>query len=97
MTLNKKMAVFLQLGQEIAPISLSALLKKIDNSIAERSLRRWLSEMVKEDLIEKTGSKKGTKYQIIKNNGKIGKVAFSPESLRIINEVRRPVSGSFIF
>jgi DNA-binding IclR family transcriptional regulator len=63
---DKKMAVLHQLSQESEPIGLSELLDKLGNEYPERSVRRWLSEMVAEGLVDKIGHKKGTKYQVLK-------------------------------
>lgn len=61
---DKKMAVFHQLNQESEPIGLSKLVNKLGDEYSERSVRRWLSEMITEELVEKIGQKKSTKYQI---------------------------------
>ena len=63
----KKLSVLHQLSQESAPIGLHELLEKLGSNYTERSVRRWLAEMIKEGLIEKLGNKRGTKYKVIQN------------------------------
>ncbi len=65
---SKKMAVFDHLTQEQNPISLKDLLAKLGETFAERSTRRWLTELVEAGLIEQIGNKKGTKYRALKNS-----------------------------
>lgn len=90
---DKKLAVLHQLSQEAEPIGLSDLLKKLGGEYSERSVRRWLSEMVSKGLIEKIGYKKSTKYEVIKRaNREIGvEGCFGLESIKIIEQVRRPI------
>jgi len=89
---NKKMTVLHQLSQEAEPISLSGLLEKLGSDYAERSVRRWLSEMVAEGLVDKLGVKRATRYQIIHraDRDRAGG-CFSAESIEIIEQVRRPI------
>ena len=91
---DKKLAVLHQLSQEAEPISLAELLKNLGGKYVERSVRRWLSEMITEGLVESLGHKKGTKYQVItranRENGKTGS-CFGLESIKIIEQVRRPI------
>lgn len=90
-TTDKKMAVLHQLSQESEPIGLFALLEKLGGAYPERSVRRWLSEMVNEGVIEKSGHKKGTKYQVLKLSRREASSCFGLESLKIIEQVRRPI------
>jgi fido (protein-threonine AMPylation protein) len=91
---SKKSAVLHQLGQEAEPIGLADLLDKLGNNFAQRSVRRWLSEMVNEGLVEKLGSKRGTKYQLIHRCShditKAGE-CFSPASKKVVSQIRRPI------
>lgn len=59
---NKKLSVLHQLSQELEPVSLPDLIEKLGEDFAERSVRRWLTEMVTEGLVKKIGHKRGTKY-----------------------------------
>lgn len=93
-TKEKKMAVLHQLSQESEPISLSSLIDKLGNEYPERSVRRWLSEMITEGLIEKIGHKKISKYQVLKLfNREPNKTAscFGLKSIKIVEQVRRPI------
>nr|WP_166155718.1 hypothetical protein [Neochlamydia sp. AcF84]NGY95041.1 hypothetical protein [Neochlamydia sp. AcF84] len=64
-TQDKKLALLQQLSQEVEPISLPLLLEKLGSGYAERSVRRWLAEMISEGLLERIGQKRGTKYYAI--------------------------------
>ena len=91
---DKKLAVLHQLEKESTPITLFALLEKLGSSYIERSVRRWLTEMVKEGVVEKIGEKRGTKYQIKPRvNQEITQVesCFGLESAKIIKQVQRPI------
>ncbi len=93
-TRNKKLAVLHQLSQEVEPISLPELLEKIDANYVERSVRRWLAEMVKEGLVEKLGHKRGTRYQVAlrdDRNARGKNSCFRSESVKVIEQVRRPL------
>lgn len=89
---DKKLIVLHQLSQESEPISLTELLEKLGNGYIERSVRRWLAEMVREGLLEKSGNTKATKYQVIQREHRtIGGKCFSSESAKTIEQVRRPI------
>ena len=91
---NKKLAVLHLLSQESQPISLPELLKKLEGEYVARSVRRWLSEMIAEGIVEKIGLKRGTKYQVKQRETRItGKVnsCFGPESVKILEKVRQPL------
>jgi predicted ArsR family transcriptional regulator len=60
MVKDKKLAVFNALQPESDPIGLNELLVKLGSEFHERSVRRWLSELVKEGVVEKQGQKRGT-------------------------------------
>ncbi len=93
-TKDKKMAVLHQLSQESEPISLSALIHNLGNEYPERSVRRWLSEIIIEGLVEKIGYKKATKYQVIKlANRETHQISscFGLESLKILEQIRLPI------
>lgn len=91
---DKKLAVLHQLSEEAEPISLPNLLEKLEGEYVERSVRRWLDEMVKEGLVEKLGLKRATKYKV-KSRPKRGistaESCFGMESMKVIEQVRRPL------
>ncbi len=86
---DKKVAVLSQLKEEAEPINLSGLLKKLGKSYRERSLRRWLTDMVKEGSVEILGRKRATKYQYkadVRN-------CFGSESRSVVEQTRYPLYG----
>ncbi len=91
---DKKMAVLHRLSQESETISLLELLKKLGEEFAERSVRRWLMEMIKEGLVEKIGSKRATKYRATTRaqSRRIDtRSCFSSDSLKVLIQVRKPL------
>lgn len=93
-TKDKKMAVLHQLSQESVPIGIFELLSKLGSEYSQRTVRRWLSEMIAEGLVEKIGHKKATRYQVLKRfSRETNKSAscFGLESLKIVEQVRRPI------
>ena len=90
----KKMAVLNQLREETEALSLNELLEKLGKEAANRSVRRWLSDMVKTGLVKKLGSKRGTKYRVMEQanryNGTVSS-CFGPESEKIVKRVRSPI------
>src|ERR1700733_3904184 len=87
---DKKMAVLHQLSEEPDPISQLDLLRKMGKKYNERSLRRWLAEMVKAGSVEILGRKKATKYQAIQYKTGV-RSPFRPESISIVEKVRYPL------
>ncbi len=93
-SVNKKLAVFNQLKEEREPVSLPQLLKKLGKDYAERSVRRWLAEMVKNGLVEKLGDKRATKYKLkatFNQDEEIKSSCFGFKSLEIIQQIKRPL------
>ncbi len=84
----------LGLGLESEPISLPDLLKKLDGQFKERSVRRWLTGLVREGAVKKIGQKRGTKYiaagRLKEQNSDVSS-CFSSASLRAIKSIRRPL------
>lgn len=96
---DKKLAILHQLSQEAEPIGLKDLLEKLGKEYVERSVRRWLMEMVNEGIIEKQGQKRGTKYQasqhkLVPNQKSIANQmssCFGSKSVSAIELIRRPL------
>lgn len=90
---ENKSAVLSQLGKEPAPISLPELLIKLGQRFKERSLRRWLNELIEEGSVIKTGQKRGTKYLVRQvAQGRIeSKSCFSPASLAALEAIKKPL------
>lgn len=89
---EKKISVLNQLNLENSPISLKDLHLKLKGEFAERSLRRWLTELVSEGLVEKLGAKKATCYRGIQPKQSLAAGRpFSDKSLKIIERISRPI------
>ena len=89
---EKKRALLHQLSQEADPIGFSALMSKLDNSYRERSVRRWLVEMIREGLVEKLGHKRGTRYRVVQRTSRpAGTNCFGSDSEKTLAQVRRPI------
>jgi hypothetical protein len=58
---NKKMILLHQLSLETEPIVLNDLAEKLGSQFKERSIRRWLGELVDQGYVEKIGQKRATK------------------------------------
>lgn len=69
-TRDKKFTVLHLLSKENEPIGLPQLLAKLGNGYVERTLRRWLAELVSEGLVNKQGEKRGSKYQAMSKSHK---------------------------
>ncbi len=55
------------LQQYSEPVGLVTLLEALGEGFAERSVRRWLGDFVKQGIVEKTGQRRGTKYLLVSN------------------------------
>ena len=91
---DKKIRVLHQLSLESEPVSIQQLLSKIGEGFSERTVRRWLSQMVKEGLVGRFGQKRGTTYAVIQRaHRRTGSAAscFSEQSKATIEQVRRPL------
>lgn len=55
------MAVLRQLGQEPEPISLPDLIQKLRSGFKERSVRRWLNQLIQEEVVKKMAQRRETK------------------------------------
>jgi len=91
---DKKLAILHQLSQESEPIAITELLSKLRDEYPERSVRRWLSELISAGVVDKTGNKKATKYQVINREKretiKTGS-CFGQKSIEIVERLRRPI------
>jgi Fic family protein len=89
---DAKLAVFRQLQQETAPIGLKGLLNKLGPPFKERSVRRWLAEMIEEGFVEKTGNRKASRYKALQHsNIQRASKFFSADNLAAIAFVRKPI------
>ena len=60
-----------QKNQDFSLPELNALLQEANINIAERTLRRWLALWVGQEVLSKSGQKRGTRYQLLKTNSPI--------------------------
>jgi len=91
---DKKLKVFQRLEEAVEPIGMLELLAKLGDQYSARSVRRWLTELVEQKLVEKIGFKRGTKYRVIPGVGKqLESTAsfFGSESRQIVQQIQRPL------
>lgn len=91
---DKKLSVLKILSQEATAISLSVLIDRLEAPFNERTIRRWLAEMIEEGLVEKIGDKRSAKYRISsksRENNHLSGTFFSSNSLDAIEYVRKPI------
>ena len=62
---DRKLAVLEELRARSEALSLPELLALLPSGFAERSVRRWLSELENEGRVAKTGRKRGTRYRAL--------------------------------
>ncbi len=91
----KKLSLLTQLKNAQSPLSLPELVTLTANSIPERTLRRWLASWVEQGVIERTGQKRGTKYQLIEssplfNDERYGQKNNDNGDSLLLNAVREP-------
>jgi len=87
----KKMAVLAVLQSQVTPLSLPEILKLLDSSFSERTVRRWLTEMVKAGLVIKEGKKRGTHYKTISSFNLDNTISFNEKSIEALNYINRPL------
>ncbi|HCE39797.1 MAG TPA: hypothetical protein DEV80_07055, partial [Alcanivorax sp.] len=46
------------------PASLPEILERLPEKFAERSVRRWLAQLVEQGRVRKSGRKRGTRYRL---------------------------------
>ena len=89
---DRKLTLLLQLSQESEPISLSELLDKTEFDCTDRTLRRWVQELIEEGLIRKFGHTRDAKYVAVKRGGETTNQVsscFGSESLRAIKKIKK--------
>lgn len=85
----KKLNLLTQLKNAQFPLSLPELSTLSANAIPQRTMRRWLTSWVEQGIIERTGQKRGTKYQLINKSLLYGQNKDNIDSL-LENTVREP-------
>ncbi|MHB1949553.1 MAG: Fic family protein [Gammaproteobacteria bacterium] len=84
---TKKMAV-LKILKQHSPLTLAAILEILGPGFAERTVRRWLSEMVHEGTVLKTGAKRSTHYQALAS---LQPPIFTEQAIEAIHYIRQPI------
>ena len=91
---DKKLAFLRQLSQESEPITVSAILGKMRLGYTDRTVRRWLQQLVNEGLVKKIGQTKDAKYiavKPIKETPNHVSSCFGSKSLRAVKQVNRQI------
>lgn len=93
---QKKMAVLTALQKQSEPIQLPDLLKILGDAFSERSVRRWLNELVLTHQVEKIGRKRGTSYRTLieKKDHLIlteESFVFSPHVHTALSQIQKPL------
>lgn len=91
---DRKLTLLRLLGEESEPVSLSLLTHKLNYTATDRTVRRWMYELIEEGLVKKSGHTKDAKYVVIKQKGEVLdsiSSCFSSKSLRAIAQIKRPV------
>jgi Fic family protein len=96
---NGKLAVLSALNKTGTAVDLPTLLQELGEDFAARTVRRWLQEMEGDGLVQKSGKKRGTRYQIAppqaqsttQTSEERGSWAQSFGNLEAIGRVRRPI------
>ncbi|MBS0620971.1 MAG: Fic family protein [Verrucomicrobia bacterium] len=92
---EKKWAVFEELERKPHPISLKELLRSLGPLHKERSIRRYLVEMLNEGLINRIGNRRATLYEVPKKSYSevLREIdsCFSEKSLHTIHLIRKPL------
>jgi len=78
------MAVLEQLERHEDYLSLPQLMELLNHRYADRTVRRWLTSLIEEGLVEKKGKKRGTQYRAIVST-------ISEKSLEIIQYIQLPI------
>lgn len=94
--LNKteKLAVLAILQEQAQDTSLPELLELLGPGYSERTIRRWLAEMVVEGLVKKSGKKRGTRYRAdseIISTLADSQIYFSEKSCQVIQKINQPI------
>ncbi len=66
---DRKLSILHQLGQAAEPITLAKLVSRLEFDCADRTIRRLLTELISEGLVQKFGHTKGALYVAVKVPG----------------------------
>ena len=81
------------------PASLPEILERLPADFAERSVRRWLAQLVEQGRVQKGGRKRGTRYQLaeagtplqVREPAEPALFHFSEAARHALNRVRQPL------
>ncbi|PCI93535.1 hypothetical protein COB11_05125 [Candidatus Aerophobetes bacterium] len=65
---EKKLILLRFLGEEPVDLSLPCILNRLGPDFKERTVRRWLSKMAGDGIVDKSGVNRGAKYRLHKKN-----------------------------
>ncbi len=85
---NNKQLIINVLQEEGQPLNAKSITEKIHQNVSDRSLRRWLSELVNEGKIERIGQKRGTLYRLPSTQSEL---IFSKKVQKLLEKVRKPI------
>ena len=88
-----KLEVLRILRSQDNSLSLNEILREIGDKCSERSLRRWIAELVTEGFVQKVGQKRSTKYNSVKALTEKSSLPFSSRSLDLLEMIRRPIGS----
>jgi len=98
---SRKLAVLSalrKLARQTDTVTMPELMQKLGSLFVERSVRRWLNELMREGQVEKSGQKRGTRYRIIiktiptlNKENKENKFAFSAVAQKAVQAIEKPV------
>lgn len=86
---DKHQAILSVLDQQSDAISMSQLMRLLGDNFKERSVRRWVTQLVEQGDIIKSGAMSSTRYQLVKT--KSGEQIFSAKALNSLALIRRPL------
>jgi len=96
-TRSKKLVLLHQLSQEGLPVPLKDLLEKLGKGFTERSVRRYLTQMITEGIVERVGERRASRYRVVErpfrenNEGQVQRYCFSKQSQKAIERVSCPI------
>lgn len=91
---DRKLAFLRHLSQESEPLALVEILEKMHLNYTDRTIRRWLKELIEEGLVRKSGRTRDAKYIAVKSHGEIPNQVsscFGSQSLHAIEKVKQPI------
>lgn len=88
-TQNKLDSILNALKGQASPISMGELIAILGPTFKERSVRRWLKELVDQGYVNKTGNMSAARYQAV--SARVTDELFSADALASLQLVRQPL------